>query len=328
MKKKIISFVLSLGCVLNLCAQNLVPNPSFEDTVACPQTLSHSSYATGWSSFRATPDFFHSCSAASSFPGAGVPVNRLGYQYARTGEGYGGFYAFQTLGTYREMLGIQLSFPLVVGQQYFVKLYFNRAVNLDSTVLTGLSCNKLGIRLSTTAFSSLNPAPYDGSSQFYTDTIVTDSTGWFLLTGSFISDSAYSYLSIGNFFPDSMVSYASESSAYKAYYYVDDICLTTNLLFCNDFTKGINEEEQSSFFSIYPNPAHGKFTMQFRESVKGSLQIFDLTGRVVHKQPLSYNQSSYISSSFSPGVYFVKVTCPAAGGTSGQREEVHKLIIE
>jgi hypothetical protein len=90
------------------------------------------------------------------------------------------------------------------------------------------------------------------------------------------------------------------------------------------FPSNVQSVESSGYVVLYPNPASGSFTLAFSDQWQiknGRLQILNLTGRVVHKQPIGNKQSSIINNSFSPGVYFVKVS-------NGKREEVHKLIIE
>src|SRR5436189_139332 len=67
-------------------AQNLVPNPSFEDTVACPTTVDQVYKATGWHSYRPSPDYFNTCADSASL--FSVPYNAFGYQYPRTGNAY------------------------------------------------------------------------------------------------------------------------------------------------------------------------------------------------------------------------------------------------
>ena len=83
-------------------AQNLVPNPSFEDTVSCPDNLAQIDKAVGWSSYRITPDYFNSCSSASAFPSVSVPSNQWGTQSAKTGNAYAGLITYSLVTNERE----------------------------------------------------------------------------------------------------------------------------------------------------------------------------------------------------------------------------------
>src|SRR5690606_32613561 len=87
-------------------AQNLVPNWSFEDTVACPTSLTQIDKAIGWSSYRQSPDYFNSCAPVNYPQNVSVPTNQWGDQFAKTGNAYAGFVTF-TLGASnsREYIG-------------------------------------------------------------------------------------------------------------------------------------------------------------------------------------------------------------------------------
>ena len=82
---------------------NLVPNPSFEDTVGgnCwvqmlvdnPQLTTH--YLKNWVTYKyMTPDYYNPCAnffSGNPYPNqASIPHNCYGYQYPRSGNGYVG----------------------------------------------------------------------------------------------------------------------------------------------------------------------------------------------------------------------------------------------
>lgn len=127
-------------------AQNLVPNPSFEDTVSCPTNVGQISKAVGWSSYRNSPDYFSTCNSST----VGVPSNIYDYQYARTGNSYAGFYSYSP--NAREFIGTQLNQTLLIGQKYFVSLYVSRPVN--NILGLNIAINKIGIRFSTVSYSA------------------------------------------------------------------------------------------------------------------------------------------------------------------------------
>src|SRR3569832_155596 len=139
-------FLITIFMTCSICrGQNLVPNPSFEDTVLCPDNLDQVNRAIGWSSFRLTPDYFNLCSGSLY---SDVPQNNFDFQYPRTGHGYGGFFAFTTSGNYREYIGIQLTQPLIAGNTYYASMYVNRVAN-TSGQQKNIATNKLGIRFTT-----------------------------------------------------------------------------------------------------------------------------------------------------------------------------------
>jgi hypothetical protein len=85
-----------------------------------------------------------------------------------------------------------------------------------------------------------------------------------------------------------------------------------------------NAVAENSSFVIYPNPAHGGFTLQLNRELKmeqGELKIYDITGRCVYSKPIRNQESEIINQNFSPGIYFVKVS-------DGEQSETKKLIIQ
>ena len=77
--KKTFTLILVLLSQVSF-AQNLIPNPSFEDTVVCPLSANEVDKATYWSSFRDSPEYFNYC---SNLQGGivGIPNNFIGYQF-------------------------------------------------------------------------------------------------------------------------------------------------------------------------------------------------------------------------------------------------------
>src|SRR5579871_2036057 len=106
-------------------AQNLVPNPGFEEYFDCPGSYnapgSSRNIAPGWvSPTLGTPDLFNRC----SFGNAGVPQTWAGVASAHKGYGYSGIYAYINNNNYREYLQARLTDTLEVGRKYKVEFYF------------------------------------------------------------------------------------------------------------------------------------------------------------------------------------------------------------
>jgi len=69
----------------------------------------------------------------------------------------------------------------------------------------------------------------DNIAQFASDSVVTDSSGWTLLSGSFVAQSSGQWLYLGNFFDHASVTtiVADPNCPDEfGYYYFDDICLS------------------------------------------------------------------------------------------------------
>ncbi len=223
--------ILFFCIVFTGTAQNLVPNPSFEDTVACPDWISQVERAAGWSQFRPTADYFNSCSNSVYT----VPYS-LGYQCASTGNAYCGIWCYNsTLSNLREYIGRQLSTPLIIGQKYYITIRFNLSNGANCAV------NKQGVLFSTVEYNNSNWAPITNFAHIYSTTIISDTLNWTNISGSFIADSAYQYIIIGSFFDDNNVDTFKINSSNNciSYYYIDDVCISADSLTCTDIKKEI-----------------------------------------------------------------------------------------
>ncbi len=77
--------------------------------------------------------------------------------------------------------------------------------------------------------------------------------------------------------------------------------------FCIPITS-VKEEEQESFFLIYPNPASSEINLRTKSSKPSTIEISDVYGKVLLN--LTAQNSEHVNlniSSFAAGVYFVKV---------------------
>lgn len=117
-------FLISILITTNSFTQNLVKNPSFEDTISCPMYLGQISKAIPW--FNATdntPDYFNSCWEENGNSSVDVPSNFWGFQYARTGVAYAGFSPYYGCPECRDYIeGIMLD-SLIAGKKYCVEFY-------------------------------------------------------------------------------------------------------------------------------------------------------------------------------------------------------------
>jgi hypothetical protein len=162
----------------NFClAQNLVPNPSFEDFTTCVDGVEQVYKATGWHSYRWTPDYFNACDTVDSL--FTVPYNGFGYR-CRIQECILRLYSYgNPFGdpNYREILGVQLITPLSINTNYYVSFFVNRSYG--TYYPTRMSSNNLGAFLSTVLLILLvAPAPISNFAHIYSSSIITDTLGW------------------------------------------------------------------------------------------------------------------------------------------------------
>ena len=288
-------------------AQNLVPNSSFEDTTGCPSQIGQVNKSDGWVNWGVTPDFFHSCANITS-PLYGVPQNWRGYQPAHFGQAYMGLFTYNDLSAnHREFLGRALLQPMIPGQTYFVSLWVCRAEQL----LCSHSTNNIGVRFTTVSnYSLTNPDTALNNAHVFSASVISDTSNWIQVSGSFTADSAYTHIGIGNYFDDvnTTVILGDPTSNY-AYFLIDDVCVSADPLFCNNETA-TNEAPLNSF-KVYPNPSNLNITIDSNNPLDGTVHIYNALGKIV--LPSMEIKSGIPDfnidiSSLPDGIYFVAIT--------------------
>ena len=94
----------------------------------------------------------------------------------------------------------------------------------------------------------------------------------------------------------------------KILHYVDSISTTTNL----------PERKQESMFSVFPNPATDKITVQSRFPLSGAaIEVYNSIGRLLIRCPMHTQNHTIELSHLSPGLYYAKLIHD--GKTSIQR---------
>lgn len=252
-----------LGVVANLrCeAQNLVPNPGFEETDSCTFGLGLGALHD-WYSAYLTPDHLQSCLPYGS--GNGLPLNIFTFQHPFEGISCMGILTYDddTGLELHEWIMVHLLEPLAVGQTYYCSFRANAAFGGNSmNQTTWLASSHLGMLFTTYdrqwTWGDPYPAALNQAHIVYPQ-ILTDTVGWTLVSGSFVADSAYQYLVIGNFFNNALVDtlhFAVLGPGLDVYGYtlVDAVCVSPNPEGC-DLNHGAEAIGEATPF-VYPNPA-------------------------------------------------------------------------
>ncbi|HXS37522.1 MAG TPA: gliding motility-associated C-terminal domain-containing protein [Flavipsychrobacter sp.] len=233
----------------NIWAQNLVPNPSFEELNRCPSGLSGIDYSPTYSSFPTvkawvnpqgcgSPDYYHSCASATS--GVGVPDNGFGHQDAHFGNAYVGMYLYNgdttEIGDYREYIECKLLQPLSAGHSYLVSFY----VNLIGIVGFGHFFNIIGVDNVGAHFSknqiSDSPADCFPYTLFLSANVrnphgnfITDTINWTKVSGVYKATGGEQWLTLGAFddstIPKFVVVSPGRNAKAVSYVYLDDVCV-------------------------------------------------------------------------------------------------------
>lgn len=305
--KKVILILFSFLIAGKSNAQNIVPNPSFEDTVFCPLGPAGIYAASHWNSCYGSPDYFNSCGPSCLSPQTcvGIPNNFAGTQNSYTGNAYAGVMTSYYSGLGREIIIVKLIDTLDIGKRYYFSCYISRAF---SDECHGAS-NNFCFKFSTVEFDYINIAPIDNFSHYRETSIIIDTTNWTLVGSSFIADSAYQYLMLGNFYDDSQTDtldmYLTTAPWNAAYYYVDEVCVTQDSTNCS-IINNINSDMNLLAFQVYPNPCNERLYLSSTKDEIFSIELFDSFGRQALKKSIS-NKSSVDISMLDPGIYFYLV---------------------
>lgn len=281
--------------------QNLVPNPSFEDTIGCPNGVNQVYKAKFWSNpTQASPDYYNSCDPM--IWGQNVPYTGFGYQPARTGSAFIGFYAFiKGMPNAREYVQVKLTDTLLAGRKYLVSFFVNLTNNSQ------YSLSSLGSHFSFAPITSTTTLVMNYTPQIQNDSNVqlSDSTGWMLIQDTLLSNGSEVYLTIGNFYTDiqSDTTYHGWwSSNNIAYYYLDDVSVI------DVESLGINESFRPENLRVYPNPSTGTFSISNLNGLGNevSIEVRDVTGKiVVRKNVSSVDGVLRLNLDLNNGVYFI-----------------------
>lgn len=231
-------------------AQNLVLNPSFENTTGSCSGLTAGegfSQVVNWDNANSntpgdscsSPDLFSPCNTLPIIGGPSptyAPNSMLGYQCPKSGDRYAGIITNEmgsTLGqSYREYIQGTLSSPLQAGQTYCVSFYISAG---DAVTF---ATNNIGIYFSNTRYlrdactqgSLINVTPQLN----YSCNTITDTAGWVRLQWDYVATGGESYFMIGNFYNDANTQVAStgvSSLNPYAYYFIDDVSVVAGA--CN-----------------------------------------------------------------------------------------------
>lgn len=257
-----------MGVSTLVCGQNLVPNPSFEDTVNCDGTGDISQLQHWINPTASTPDFLSSCTNGNF----NVPSNVYGNQTARTGNSYIGLVSIINASSSREYIQIQLTSPLVAGTQYCVEFYV--CVSDSSTY----SVNNIGAFLSTNAISSSNGTELMCNPQIVNpiSAPLNQLNTWQLVSDSFTASGGEQYLTLGNFNNNGNTdtTMLNGSSWAEGYQYIDDVKVES----CSGNSIYENVIDEATL--LYPNPSSGFVKIVSIQPIKRYF-VFNSIGKLV-----------------------------------------------
>ncbi|MEO8151372.1 MAG: T9SS type A sorting domain-containing protein [Bacteroidia bacterium] len=310
--KQLCLLIFFLFC--RICdAQNLVPNWNFEAYDTCPNSLNLLSNAIPWFPANSgTTDYFNSCFDSINglpwSPSVDVPVNGLGVQNAKSGNGYAGLLTYEYNPNTREYLEVKLDSVLVQGLTYYVTFFISRS---DSCIwaVDNLSAyfsvdSALGVGWSPLPFT---PQVSNNAGNFLTDRI-----NWTRIEGSFVAQGGERFITIGNFNDDANTDTLSVPGGNPtpqgfrhSYYYVDDVCVSSDSLTCYS-TVGINDLENKDDLILFPNPFTDRINITVKRNEIVEVSLYDVTSRGIFNQSFT-NSTSINTEQLAKGIYLYEV---------------------
>ena len=283
-----ITFFL-LYCVFSVdgFSQNLISNGGFEEYVDCPVGLPDLQ-AVGWSYARGSCDYYNVCDQPL---GVSIPHNVFGWQHPLIGNAYIGCITSSTQDlSLREIVGIGLVESLAIGETYYYSMYVSNANNGEH--ITHAS-NGHGALFSMNEYSAINtvplnpdgnPTPISNNPQILNSQIISDTTNWVQIKGSFVADSAYSFVSIGGFLDSTLIEMELVNGDFEefgcAYYYFDEVRLSADSVFAfEELITHVPTIPQQDI-SIFPNPTEDIVYIYNQDRVH-SISVFNMFGQHV-----------------------------------------------
>lgn len=229
-------FTLSLGVLAPfLQAQNLVPNPGFEEytqrpcsgRIEPPDNIGN--YLNGWyAPTLGSTDIFTSDS--STLTTCTNDVYTRNYTVPHGGKYQVGVFTSARPGAgreYREYIQVQLLRPLMVGKIYYAEMYVSPLRN------SVVNSNNMGMHFSLEPDVLQEALPDIGNPllrqpQVNQTAVIAGINSWHKVSGCFVADKPYRYLTLGNFFSDaqtkfSPTAYDQPTDRVGAYYFIDDV---------------------------------------------------------------------------------------------------------
>ncbi|HTL80229.1 MAG TPA: T9SS type A sorting domain-containing protein [Bacteroidia bacterium] len=294
MKRLLCLFLFSLICAASFAQGNLVPNPSFEFDIACPNNNAQINFAVPWVNPSAvSPDLYDSCCTNYGYD---VPDNSEGEQDAHSnGSAYAGIIT-RANGDYQEYIQVKLSDSLRTNHFYCVNYFVSLAGRSKYATLSPQ------LFFSDTAISSTSQTYFPYQPQINPNFVVNDTTDWVLISGYYVANGGENYITIGNFYPDLLTPFDSMPNGIypTAYYYIDDVSVAE----CDTIAPPIY-----SAFTLTPNPSNGQFQLAGDFPIRSQLHVFNLLGQEV-ESPIDLpegNNTTHLYFTLAEGAYIYRI---------------------
>jgi hypothetical protein len=318
--KKICIYLLLLFSAPLFGQVNLVPNPSFEDTVACPITYGNLDQAVNWvSATLATPAYFNSCASPNgNLAWYSVPLNEYGYQIPFDGNAYIllALFAYAP-GNNRYYAEAKLTHTLTAGKQYSVSF------RVSLTDSSNYACDDIGVYFSDSLIDIQNTTnlPFNPQIKNAVGDSLNNKTGWTLVSGIYSAVGTESWIIIGNFKPDSTSIHYSvpggKPGGTSATVFMDSIVVKEIV------GAGMQLISADKLVQVYPNPANDNIKIILNKAIQTpiTIQLYNEYNQLVlENENLKESYVEINIADLPKGIYFLFL--------KNQKNNVVKKIIK
>lgn len=296
---------------INYAQQNLVPNPSFEDTITIQFGIKH--FKNWISPSEGSPDFLSPYNRDIT----GVPKNFAGYQEPRTGNAYCGvlMYSFHTANDskrFREYIQNRISKPLLKDSIYCLQLFVSLADSFRYA-----SINKLAVYFSKDEVNSsiFFYLPYSPQIVVSTEEFISEKEEWLEFNFEYRAEGGEEYVTIGNFTDSTNIDTLQVGGGDKnnpqwqgTYYYIDDVYLGHCDSVPEDSSNSIFEHGLVSNVKVYPNPTDEFLYLENNSNHPLEFELYNILGKQIPtKSNQIGNRFEFMVANLPKGIYLLNV---------------------
>ncbi|WP_298543911.1 OmpA family protein [uncultured Aquimarina sp.] len=212
--------IFAIGLSNKALSQNLIPNPSFENTNAAVKKLKHEMRNFGvianWKALTNSPDAHHPGVSEVKFDHKAPDfLKQFGSQEPRTGESKVGLYV--TGNNTKESIVAKLVNPLKAGKYY----YFHMYVSLGEGRVSNSCTSSIGSYFTARVPRFTETSKY--KLHIESSEMICDTKEWTKVCGVYRAKGTEKYISLG-YFSDNPNGKSLKGGPFSdAYYYIDDV---------------------------------------------------------------------------------------------------------
>lgn len=297
-----------------ITAQELLPNPGFEEVTGCPGASVFLKNTIGWHRIpkhKGTPDQFY---ADCDYNGLENPMAPGQRPFA--GKGYVGCFAFGD--NLREYFTAELLQPLVKDSVYHLEFYVLPAMGY------GTAINSFGVHFSNVEPSGMETLGTVGLDEHIgnpANRLITDTVNWTPIIGDYKAKGGERYITFGNFRIDA----ATQNKVIKTncilpgrcYMLVDGLVFTkkgqdctnnVNITSCApDTTKYHDTRKQVEKEEFHSNTSQIRISIWDHKREDGDTVMLVLNDEVLLNQHPITHTRKYIDLDLEPGDYYLRL---------------------